>query len=400
MIKQKALIHIILFFTLIFSVNAANYTLVVSLDGFRWDYTEIYKTPNLDKIISRGVKARSLRPEFPTFTFPNHVSALTGMAPQDHGIIANHFFNPLTGDEYSYRNSHSIKEPEWYHGEFFWETAKKQGILSAAFFWPGSEMNDSTRRPRYSMKYDKSFDYRKRVDSVMGWLSLPHEIRPKFITLYFDAVDGAGHAYGPISGELFKAVALLDSIMGYLIERVESSALSDSLNLIVMSDHGMAEVDKGYINLSAYFIDDNLQFRNWGPLLMFTNIYGDSSLYNELKENEKGYRIYRKNDMPERLNFSHGPLIFENIMIAANGLLFKTDSLERKPIAGAHGYDNADMDMHGIFIAAGPDFKSGYNIGTMSIKDVYGLLCELFSLEPPAESNFNFEIINKIIKRK
>jgi len=184
----KKIVVIFLFTCIIISAQQP-YVILVSFDGFRWDYLNRNITPNLENIRETGVSASSLRPTFPSKTFPNHISIITGMYNDHHGIISNYFKNPFTNEVYKLGNNSAVKDPKWYRGEAFWETAKRQGIKTASFFWPGSEVTDINRRPDYYKTYEHKKSYKERVDTVITWLKIPQEERPHFLTLYFDAAD-------------------------------------------------------------------------------------------------------------------------------------------------------------------------------------------------------------------
>lgn len=188
------------------------YVILISLDGFRWDYSLRELTPNLDKMKQDGVNAMSLRPSFPSTTFPNHYSMITGMYTENHGLISNGIWDPFTGERFSM----GTKESKWFLGEAFWETANRSGITTASFFWPGSEMDLDYRRPDYFQPYSDDKDYLERVDTVIYWLQLPDSLRSHFITLYFHDTDKYGHRYGPNSPGIDESIARVDSLIGEL----------------------------------------------------------------------------------------------------------------------------------------------------------------------------------------
>ena len=201
--KFFTLLIIVIFFSQgSYHSQSKNYTILVSFDGFRWDYANRGFTPNLEFIKKNGVHALSLKPCFPSKTFPNHFSIITGMYPQNHGIIANNFLDPITGKLYKVGDTTEVRNPKWYKGEAIWETAKRQGVITASYFWPGSEVNLEYRRPTYYEKYEHKRDYEERINGVLNWLKLPFNNRPKFISLYFDATDTYGHRYGTNSAEV------------------------------------------------------------------------------------------------------------------------------------------------------------------------------------------------------
>jgi len=212
---MKSIFFFLITLTFLFAQDHP-YVILVSFDGFRWDYSERGITPNISEMKRNGVHAVSLKPSFPTKTFPNHYSIISGMYPENHGLIFNSFFNPINNQEYSLGDTSAVRDSEWYLGEAFWETAERNGIKTASYFWPGSEMNLDYRRPSYYKKYEHNKAYRDRVDGVINWLKLPAVERPRFITLYFHDTDSYGHSYGPNSVEVNHSIIRLDSLIGYL----------------------------------------------------------------------------------------------------------------------------------------------------------------------------------------
>ena len=221
---------LILYFLLIssFLAQSSPYVLLVSFDGFRWDYLNRDITPNLDAVIDNGVRASSLQPSFPTKTFPNHLSIVTGMYPENHGIIFNRFEDIETKKIYQLSDTSAVRNPIWYKGEAFWTTAEKNDITTASFFWPGSELTDKSRRPTYFKHYEHNQPYRERIDGVIDWLQLPQNERPHFITLYFHDTDSFGHEFGPNSTEINTSIQRIDSLVGYLNNELSKIGMKDS----------------------------------------------------------------------------------------------------------------------------------------------------------------------------
>ncbi len=391
----------------IININSQSkpYVILISFDGFRWDYVDRGISPHFDYIGEYGVSAESLRPCFPSKTFPNHLSIITGMYPEHHGIISNGFWDNFTGKQYSMSDSLSVKDAYWYKGEAFWETAERQGIKTAGYFWPGSEVSLSYRHPTYYKKYVHLKPYRERVDGVIEWLQLPYNKRPHFITTYFDATDTYGHKYGPDSPETNFAIAQLDSILGYYFDRLKEISLFDSTDIIVVSDHGMTNVsnDKA-VNIETILAGLNYRQNDHGPFMMIepegNNI---NEIYSRLKENETHYRVYKREEVPAYFHFSDNPLISRIVIITENGWSLETNkTIERNRKYGEkgnHGYDNYWMDMNGIFYAAGPSFKINYQVGTINNIDIYPLLCRIFQIKPNPLIDGNIDRISYILKK-
>lgn len=392
-----AIIFILFNFTA-FSQTAPT-TILISLDGFRWDYLQKPESIYLNKIATSGVKALSLKPVFPTSTFPCHYSIITGRYPDNHGIIANSFHDLYAGERFSI-GSPSIYESRWWRGEAFWETAKLHGIKTASYFWPGSELTDAVRRPDFYEKYEHSRPYEKRIEGVLRWLTLPENIRPRFITLYFDATDSKAHSHGINSKELNEAVALLDNMIRKLDEGLDKLGIRDSINLIIVSDHGMTTLDSSrIINLREIIPDDDVYISALGPYAFVQPPkYKLGTTYTILQKHEKGYKTFLKDEMPVNYNYSTNPFLTEIIMVAEIGWLLQTDYKWTGNYLATHGYDNNHLDMHGIFIARGPSFKSGYLTGSLNAIDIYPMLCDIFGIRPAPGIDGRLSDIRQVLK--
>jgi predicted AlkP superfamily pyrophosphatase or phosphodiesterase len=395
-------LFIFLFAVLSYS-QSQPYVILISFDGFRWDYVNRGITPNINSLIEGGVKASSFKPVFPTKTFPNHVSIVTGMYPENHGIIFNYFKNPFNGREYGIRDSVEVRDSRWYKGEAFWETARRQGIITASYFWPSSDINLEYSRPDYFHHYDHERPYDVRVNGVLDWLKLPYDQRPNFITMYFDLTDGVGHRYGPISPEIDMAISSLDSTLGNLLFGLEEIQLRDSVNIILVSDHGLTEVHfEKIINVEEMLEGYQFTHSNSGPAMMISADDADiEKIYSILKMNENHYKVYLKNDIPDYYHFSKSPMISEILLVADIGWAVITNKnlkwMKPENYNGNHGYDNHHLDMHGVFIAAGPQFKNNYKTGTINCWDVYPLLCKVFNIIPNNNIDGKLERIEFIL---
>ncbi len=361
------------------------YVILISMDGFRYDYVQRVETPNFDDIIDRGVSALSLQPAFPSKTFPNHLSIITGMYPEHHGIIRNTFTDPFTGEKYRIGDPAQVTNPRWYLGEAFWETAERQGITTASYFWPGSEMTPDYRHPTYFEAYEHKRPYLQRIEGVLQWLQLPEPERPHFITLYFDLVDSKGHQFGPNSPQVDAAVARMDSLLGVLRNGLEKIGMGEKVNLIIVSDHGMTELSpERVVNVRELAGDIESRFQGIGPVVTVEPKQPDlrEALYQRLRTAQQHFRVYKREEMPGYFHFSKHPFIPSLILVADMGWTLITDRNFRGK--GNHGYDNYQLDMHGIFYAVGPKFRAGYRTGTVRNIDIYPLLCELFGIMPRA----------------
>ena len=248
------------------------YVILGSFDGFRADYPETVDTPNLDRLALEGVRAESLRPIFPSKTFPNHYAIATGMYAEHHGIVSNMFWGPLWDEVYRLADRAAVTDAKWYGGEPIWITAQKQGVKTASYYWVGSEAPISGILPTFFYYYDESVPFVRRVNQVVNWLQLPEDMRPHLIPLYFHEPDWTGHEYGPAVPETGQAVQRADSTLGLLLAGINTLAIADSVNLIICSDHGMTKISSvRRIYLADYLDLDNIDIIGGGEFL-FVNL--------------------------------------------------------------------------------------------------------------------------------
>ena len=403
-LKNKIVVLTIILFSSFTFSQSQPYVILISFDAFRWDYVDRDESPNIDTLIQKGVKAISFQPVFPSKTFPNHLSIITGMYPEHHGIIFNDFRNPFDNRYFKISDTVEVRESEWYRGEAFWETAKRQGIITASYFWPGSDIDLGYRQPDYYYKYKHSRPYKDRIKGVIDWLELPYNKRPHFITMYFELTDDVGHRKGPDSPEINWAIASLDSTLGNLLSDLNNIGMRDSINIILVSDHGMTKVstDK-VINVEEMLNGYTCEYSNSGPVMMVSPVKEDlEKVYSILSKNENHYKVYKKNNVPSYYHFSQNPMILDILLVADLGWSLITSSslkwMKSESFNGNHGYDNHQMDMQGIFIAEGPVFKNHYKTGTINCLDVYPLLCKIFNVVPNSNIDGQLDRIEFILK--
>ncbi len=363
-----------------------SYVLVVSFDGFRWDYSNLYDTPNFDQLEESGVKAEHLISSFPTKTFPNHYTLATGLYPDHHGIINNSFYASELEGIYRIKATEMVTNPDAYFGEPLWVTAEKQGVKSASYFWVGSEAPIMGISPSYWEIYDGRVPYLSRVDQVIKWLKLPLNERPGLIFLYFDEPDGTAHRYGPEHTETGDVVNYLDSILGYIRSELAELEYGELVNLIVLSDHGMGltRPDK-YVNLEEYLKEEWASSVIGGnPLYLIEPAEGFADSITNTLNAVEGVSAWQKEDIPERLHYGTSPR-FPGIVVVADSLWsIGTNPDPSGYSGGAHGYDNAFTDMNTIFYAEGPAFKENYTSTSFSNVEVYGIVTHILGLEPAA----------------
>lgn len=398
------LVVIILCFPLYAQKDKTPYVVLISFDGFRHDYVAKFNPPNFTAFIKSGTAADGMIPSFPSKTFPNHYTIVTGLYPGNHGLVDNQFYDPTLKKRYGLRDASVVRDPSFYGGTPLWQLAQQQGIRTASYFWVGSEVSLHGQFPTYYLPYNESVPNEKRIDQVIQWLNLPEAERPHFISLYFSLVDTEGHKTGPDSDALRKTVMNADSLLGVFMKKLTATKLA--VNVIIVSDHGMYELtqeEKSYIPFFSLvnMNDTSHVFANGGTQMHIYTKKVDS-LYNVLVQQEKNYKVYRKADFKPEWHYNHeraGDLL----VVAEPGYYIHDQPRSfggwSYEAFGVHGYDPARVnEMRGIFYAAGPDIKKGLHINAFENIHVYPLIAEIFGLKTP-KIDGSIDVLRPVLKK-
>lgn len=367
-----------------------NYTVIVSLDAFRWDYPDIYDTPWLDSIARCGVKSTML-PSFPASTFPNHYTIATGLVPDHNGIVNNSFWDEATGKTYSMGDIPTRNDPYYYNGEPIWTTAEKQGVRTANIYWVGSDIPIKGSLPSdYKYWYDEPrLDYAGRADEAVRIMSLPENERPRLLMVYFDDPDATSHEFGATSIEAGIMVHYLDSLMGIMYKGFKALPYGDKINFIVTADHGMTDISPDRFYCMDDYIKPEWCERIVGsiPTSIFCKPGCRDSVLTALAGLEH-VRAYKKEEVPAELNYGTSDRLGDVIVIPDIGWQF--DSKPRT-YSACHGYSPQESDMQVSFRACGPDFKVGFaNPDKFVNVDIYPLLAHLLGVKPePTDGDFD-----------
>ena len=407
---RKLISYLTLLFTLLFASDQS-YVLMVSFDGFRYDFTTMADTPNFDRLELEGVKADALISVFPSLTFPNHYSIATGAYSGTHNITGNSFYDKKFREKYSLYDRNKVRDPKFYKSEPIWVTAERQGVKAASFYWVGSVAPIKGYAPSIFKYYDGSVPFKARIDSVISWFNLSKEKRPHLVMLYFSEPDHTGHDWGVNTPEIVNTIEEMDNLLGYLLQNLESLEIFSNLNLIIVSDHGMTNVSKE----RRIVLDDYIS--RLGDLYLNGR---DVHVQIDLKKGNKRYgktlfkelqkiphcKVWKKNNIPERFHFNNNNT-GEFLLLADEGWLITTQSdmdENEFTLGGMHGYDPQLPNMHGIFYALGADIKSNLQIPAFENIHIYPMICNLLDIEPYSgkkdSHGGDLQILNHILIEK
>ena len=359
-----------------------NYLVILSMDGFRWDFPEMADTPNLDSIAKAGVRAEAIRPAFPSKTFPNHYTMATGLYPDNHGIVNNSFYDPETGTIFSMNHNPTRMDPYYYDGEPVWVTAEKQDLRTATLFWVGSEIPIKGIRPSIWKYYEHDLPFEQRIDTLLAWLQLPVAERPRLIMWYLHEPDATGHHHGPESPANMAVVSRLDSLVGIFCRRVRELGHSDKINLIFTSDHGMgATSNEKTVTLTDHVPEEWVELAIGGnPVYNIRARKGYvDSVYYRIKGTEN-ISVWRNGEVPADLNYGNNPRTLDLIVAADSS--WSVNWSAGQVYSGTHGYDIRQRDMQAIFYATGPAFRKGHVHPVFDNVDLYPLIANILGIIP------------------
>ena len=365
--------------------------ILVSIDGFRWDYLDRFKPPALSALAAAGVRAEGLIPQFPSKTYPNHYSIVTGMRPAHHGILSNTMIDPAIPRRFTLSDRTALADPRWWGGEPIWNTVEAQGRKASALFWPGSETAIGGHHATFWAPYDGRMSNTDQVAKTLEWLALPERRRPSFLTLYFSEVDSTGHNRGPDSSEVRDAVTQVDAAIAQLVAGVRRAGLEGGTHYVVVSDHGMAQLSADrMIMLDALIPLDTVDVIDWSPVLGVAPRNGDvETVYRALKGKHPALDVYKGADLPARFGLAGHPRLPPIVGIAAEGWHITSNADVKRwstegghAPGGNHGYDPRVRSMQGLLIATGPRLRQGARVPPIENIHIYDLLCALLGVEP------------------
>jgi predicted AlkP superfamily pyrophosphatase or phosphodiesterase len=380
--------------------QSQHYVVMVSLDGFRWDYAKRDNASHLLTLAKQGAWApEGMLPSYPSATYPNHITIVTGLYPEHHGIVDNRFFDPDRQKSYRAFEPEAVKDGTWYGGTPLWSLAESQGMRTACFFWPGSEAQIAGYRPTwYAESNPKTEDspevQQARINNAIALLLMPAEQRPHLILMHYSAPDDEGHEYGPDAPQTRAAVLKLDALIGKLKAALDTTGLP--IDLVVVSDHGMAHVPNEWITLDQFA--DLTGFDAEGSLLYGKFEADRERVYNQLKKASSQFMVFRRKNVPAELNYNQNAREGDPVIIATGAYAIRAHAPaagtpDTAPHPGLHGFDPRKVpEMKAIFIAAGPDIVKGKVVGPFENVNLYPWLAHMLGLAP-AKNDGNINIL-------
>jgi len=377
------------------------YIILISADGFRYDLAEKYKATNLLRLRNNGVAAAYMQPSFPSLTFPNHYTLVTGLYPAHHGLADNAFYDAQKNSFYGMGNKKAVADSSWYGGTPLWVLAEQQQMLSASFYWVASESAIRGVRPTYYYIYNEKIGIGERISTVKKWLQLPPEKRPHLITFYFPEVDHAEHMHTPDSKEAEDAVHFIDSSIGKMVAAVDSLQLP--VNFIFVSDHGMTAVDTAHTLRLPAAIDTSKFFIPWGDALVHLYAKDKNDIlptYKSIKKQAVDFDVYLAGKTPKRWHYRTKDDVYNRVGdILLVPRLPKVFSITGKAVSpGKHGFDPAINDMHASFYAWGPAFRQHMAIDGFENIHVYPLVAQILGLSVTEPTDGKLKVLQPILK--
>ncbi len=372
------------------AAQKAHYLVLVSLDGFRWDYARRDGAAHLLALGKQGVWApQGMLPSFPSLTFPNHFTIVTGLYPEHHGLVANSFYDETKQARYGIGDPTAVTDGSWYSGVPLWSLAEGQGMRTACLFWPGSEAEIAGHRPTWYARFDNKTQatdevQQARIDDAVALLKLPNADRPHFITIYYSEPDHEGHQFGPDAPETKAAVLKMDAMVAKLKAALDRTRLS--IDVVVVSDHGMVKIEGPWITLDKFV--DLAGFEAVGPLLYGKTEEDRVRVYNKLKQASSQFVAYRRKDVPAGLHYDQNPREGDPVIIATGPYAIRAheppaDKADLAPTPGVHGFDPRTMpQMKASFFAAGPDIVAGKTVAPFENVNLYPWMAHILGLTP------------------
>lgn len=385
-------------------------TILVSIDGFRADYLDRGITPNLARLAATGVTG-PMRPSFPSKTYPNHWTLVTGLRPDRHGITANMIEDPSRPSEVF---TMATDDPFWWNAAPpIWVTAEKAGIRTASMFWPGSvvawggtraaawpnEVSGGTR-PSDWQAFNQQLPGDNRVRQVIDWMRRPAAIRPRFVTTYFDVVDTEGHRAGPDSPGVNAAIAEVDRQVGDLAAGL--AELGQPANLIVVADHGMAATsDTRVVALDKIVSATDARIVEAGPYATFMPLPGrESAVAAALLKPHEHMECWRKEAIPTRFHYGRNTRIPPFLCLGQDGWELMKTAPTASFSRGNHGFDPAAPSMRALFVANGPAFAAGRKIAAFDNVAVAPLLRTLLGLPADPTLDGTDAVFRPVLRRE
>ncbi len=398
------------------------YVIMISIDGFRYDYLDKYQPPFLSSLASKGTRAKSMTPIYPSLTFPNHISLVTGRYSENHGIVGNNFYDSKRNANYEMRNGATVNDKSWYSGEPLWAAAERNGMISAVCFWVGSEADIDGVSPTFVRPYEDALPHDERIEQVMRWLRLPDAQRPHFVGLYFSKVDSMGHANGPDSSEVRDAILDVDKHLEQLYNQVAALGLKN-VNYVIVSDHGMELVNPDGLIIVNDVDDPSIRglFSRWKTAeqgALSSLFLADEKLssadakieidqmYSKLKAlpSAANYTVYKRNEIPKDWHYSHPHRVGDILLVANTGYYLKFHNFliqnepSRKTSFATHGWPTELTSMGALFIAQGEQIQSGKVIPAFKNINVYPLVLELLNIKASKPYDGDLNVLKPILR--
>ncbi|NXO05904.1 ENPP3 phosphodiesterase, partial [Oriolus oriolus] len=384
--------------------------ILFSMDGFRAEYLQTWSSllPNIEKLKTCGTHSKYMRAAYPTKTFPNHYTIVTGLYPESHGIIDNNMYDVDLNAHFSLSGEEKFK-PAWWKGQPVWLTAMYNNLKAGTFFWPGSDAPIGGTYPTFYAVYNGSIPYEERISGILKWLDNAQSERPHLYTLYIEEPDSSGHSFGPVSAGVIKALQAADQALGMLMDGLKQRNLHKCVNLIVLADHGMEKTYCKQIEYMTNYFEKVDFYMYGGPAarIRASNVpkdYFTSKLVTGLfplaqcRRSPQHFKPYLTPDLPKRFHYANNIRIDKvHLLVDRQWLVARGEGFTSCD-GGNHGYDNEFKSMEALFLAYGPSFKEKTEVDAFENIEVYNLMCDLLQMVP-AQNNGTHGSLNHLLKK-
>ncbi|KAM3866496.1 glycerophosphocholine cholinephosphodiesterase ENPP6, partial [Diretmus argenteus] len=298
--------------------------LVFLIDGFRYDYMDdLHALPGFRELVGSGVKVDYMTPDFPSLSYPNYYSLMTGRYCEVHHMTGNYMWDEASSKEFLIGTNADSRLPLWWDGsEPIWVTLQKLGKSVFMYYWPGCEVEILGVRPKFCREYVYNPSEKNLTDSIEHALNALQSGQGDMAAIYYEKIDVEGHHFGPDSEQVRTAVRRLDQAMQTLNHKIKEKKMADQLNIVLFSDHGMTQLQwmEKVIELDRYInMADIVKMMDRGPVVSLWPKHNKHQQVYAALSQVPNMVVYSRQDVPERFHYRGGKFVSPLLLLADPG---------------------------------------------------------------------------------